>query len=422
MSNQTEWVRRLLEPAYYRFYLLPKIRIYQEKQLRAIRKRGQVRLTFLVSSLPMWRFQSIFDRLRTDERFDLSVAILPFPGYSKSQKESAVQELGAHFKAVGASIIDLSEATKPGTRLREQVDPDVIFYPQPYNHLFENDMDSTFFMDKLLCYIPYGMLTVDDPWAFRSFLCNVAWRLLLGGEARFMDTKSILYNKGKNIRFTGDPMADIYCRKSSQDPWKSQLQNKKRVIWAPHFSIVKNDMLTRDSFSWLHQLMLDIAQQYQDRIQFAFKPHPRLFTELCNHPSWGKERAEEYYNLWKNGPNTQLETGPYVDLFKGSDAMIHDSGSFTAEYHYTGRPVLFTTQDMSMSEKGLNVMGKAALRIHYQGKSKEDIIHFLDNVVLKGEDSMQARRLAFRNKFLTIPEGKNVADNVYNELVSSIWK
>lgn len=421
MSSFTEKLRRLAEPAYYRCYLIPRVRLNQRKLLRIIRKRGEVKVTFLVASLPMWRFQSVFDRLRKDERFKLTVAILPFTNYSDSQREASVQELSTHFNSIGASVIDLSKTGHPGKLLREQVNPDVIFYPQPYNHLYKNDMDSEFFTDKLLCYIPYMMVTMEDPWTFRSFYCNIAWRVFVGDEITYANAKSMLFDGGKNIRVAGEPMADVFAAEDYQDVWKPQPCKKKRVIWAPHFSFVQNDQLNRDSFSWLHQEMLDIARQYQDNIQFAFKPHPRLFTELCNHPLWGKEKADEYYNRWRDGANTQLETGPFVALFKGSDAMIHDSGSFTAEYQFTGKPAMFTTRDMTESEKTLNALGKAALQVHYPGKCREDIITFLESVVLKGEDPMQAVRQDFKEKFLTSPGGKSTADNIHREVVSSIF-
>ena len=44
---------------------------------------------------------------------------------------------------------------------------------------------------------------------------------------------------------------------------------------------------------------------------------------------------------WESLSNAQLETGKYVDLFMTSDAMIHDCGSFTIEYHYTLKPVMY---------------------------------------------------------------------------------
>lgn len=422
MSPITKKLRKWAEPAYYRCYLIPRALRNQNELLRIIRKRGVVNLTFLVSSLPMWRFQRVFDRLCKDDRFKITVAVYPFTNFSQIHRQVSAQELNAYFEGLGASVIDLSQSEHPGTLLREQVNPDIIFYPQPYNNLYWNDLDSKFFADKLLCYIPYMMVTMEDPWTFRSFLCNVAWRVFVGDKISYENAKSMLYGGGKNVHIVGETVADVFAEEGNQQVWKPQSQKKKRVIWAPHFSIVQNDMLNRDSFSWLHDVMQDIARQYQDRIQFAFKPHPRLFTELCNHPSWGKEKAQAYYNWWKEGANTQLETGPYVSLFKGSDAIIHDSGSFTAEYHFTGNPALFTTQDMDKSEKKLNALGKAGLHVHYPGKCREDIISFLDNVVLKGEDPMREKRLAFREKYLTVPGENSVADNIYNELVASIWK
>jgi DivIVA domain-containing protein len=63
----------------------------------------------------------------------------------------------------------------------------------------------------------------------------------------------------------------------------------------------------------------EFAEKYADRIQWAFKPHPLLRDTLYQHPDWGKERTDAYYGRWESMPNTQLETGAYVELFKQSD-------------------------------------------------------------------------------------------------------
>ena len=65
--------------------------------------------------------------------------------------------------------------------------------------------------------------------------------------------------------------------------------------------------------------MVELAKKYQDSIQFAFKPHPVLKFRLIN--IWGEQKTEEYYKLWETMPNTQLETGDYIDLFLTSDAL-----------------------------------------------------------------------------------------------------
>ena len=102
--------------------------------------------------------------------------------------------------------------------------------------------------------------------------------------------------------------------------------------------------------------------------------------------------------------------------------MIHDSSSFSVEYHFTGKPVLFTAADLNPITSILNDFGQAAIQGHYQGKDFDDITSFLDNVVLKGDDPMKEDRQAFYNQYLMPPGGKSVAENIYQEIVSSIWR
>lgn len=422
MKETENLIRKITEPYYYRFFLIPQAKRRQKKRINVIQKKGRASIVFLVSSLPMWRFQSLFDRLSIDKRFDCHIAIFPFPTFSPTQQETALQQLRAFFQDRSIPLLDLSSYPSPGQTLRKDLDPDIIFYPQPYNKLYGNDLDNSFFLDKLLCYIPYAMLTANEPWAYKCHLNNVAWRLFFPSDASKEEAKAVLYNRGKNIHVVGEPMADLFRQPIIQNVWKPQEKQKKRVIWAPHFSLPTDGFLHRDSFSWLSSFMLNVAKHYQDQIQFAFKPHPRLLSVLYDMPDWGKDKADEYYDLWANGANTQLNTGNYVDLFKESDAMVHDSSSFTVEYHFTGKPVLFMTTDLHAVTSILNDFGKEAVMAHYQGTCPEDITSFLEDVVIGGNDPMKEKRSCFYQKYLSPPGSNSFSENIYQELVSSLWK
>lgn len=413
-------IHRILEPYYYRLRILPKIRSTQRDVVHRIQKRGIARIAFIVSSFPMWRAQSLYNQLKEDSRFQVIMVINPFWRESVDQKEKIAEEFRTYFEQEKMPFADLSNEQSPGKRLRELFDPDILFYPQPYNDLFGNDIDNKFFTDKLICYIPYGMLTIGDPWVYKNHLSNIAWRLYLSSEDRKSEAKSILLNKGKNIRITGDLMVDYFSQPTRQDPWKIVDHKRKRIIWAPHFSIMPGDHLQRNSFVSLSSTMLEMVEIYKDTIQFAFKPHPRLKHELYKHPDWGVEKTNEYYRRWEAGNNTQLEEGSYIDLFNTSDAMIHDCGSFSVEYLFTEKPVMFVSSDINNVTRSLNDFGAKALFAHYQGARKEDIIHFIDSVVLKGEDPMREQRAGFHKRYLTSPTDKSVADNIYQDLIRSL--
>ena len=167
-------------------------------------------------------------------------------------------------------------------------------------------------------------------------------------------------------------------------------------------------------------LMLQIAHEQGDRLQLAFKPHPRLINELYRHPDWGQQRTDAYYAQWQQSENTQLESGDFIDLFMTSDAMIHDSGSFAVEYHYTKQPVMFVSSDMKPILSTQSEFGRKAYDLHYIGKDEADIRRFIDDVVLDGNDPMRPQREQFFHDYLLPPHGKTVAQNTLEDIVESL--
>ena len=159
--------------------------------------------------------------------------------------------------------------------------------------------------------------------------------------------------------------------------------------------------------------MFSLALKYKDKIQMAFKPHPVLLTKLYN--VWGKEKTDNYYCLWEKGENTQLILGDYVPLFIHSDALIHDCGSFTVEYHYTKNPVMYLLKDEKHSEE-LNEFGKMAFDLHYKGRNFNDIESFINNVIA-GVDPMKEERDKFYNDYLLAPDGNSASDNIINAIL-----
>ena len=100
--------------------------------------------------------------------------------------------------------------------------------------------------------------------------------------------------------------------------------------------------------------------------------------------------------------------------------MIHDCGSFSVEYLFTRKPVLFTTQDLAAVTKNQNDIGREAVFSHYQGATKEDICSFVEDVVLGGSDPMKAQREAYYDKYLRPPGGRSVAENIYREILTGL--
>lgn len=422
LDNNLTWrIRNYLSPYYHKYILPIIVSNRQRNAIRSIEKKNNATVLFLVSNLSMWRCQNLYNLLSGDERFTPHIAIVPFSTYSEEQKESNLNLLRDYFSDLQVPFWDLSAMHDPFSFVQNEIAPDILFFPQPFSGVIGKDLDFSLFEKKLLCYSPYGINTFEQPWIFNLRFSNVAWKLYFPSDVDRVCAKKYAYNKGRNMVIVGSTTADRYSVDSLPEGiWKESGAGKKKIIWAPHFSINEDGYLHRASFLTLAEPMLRLCEKYRDTIQFAFKPHPRLVSELYKHPDWGPLKTDTYFAEWSRHENTQLETGGFIDLFLTSDGMIHDCGSFTAEYHYTGKPALFITDDKGSIEEMMTGLGKAALNAHYFGKTIEDIEEFLDHVILKGEDPKKHDREEFHDTYLLPPHGRNAAENIYEDLLESL--
>ena len=402
-------------------YHFPQIQKEREKRILRIRSTHKANVLFIASSMSMWRLESVYRLLKEDERFQVLIVICPFRTFVAEQKKKSVDELVA-FAHNNGWLYSVKDNLNDSGDVIASFQPDIIFYPQLYGRLFENELDCEKNLDRLIAYVPYGLPTVKGEWMYNSRYMNLAWKLFFPTRLHLMHARKNSFNRARNMEIVGDPHASAFYSGTHSYAWKEQDNEKRKLIWAPHFSIGDGGYLHRASFLWLHDIMWDIAQAYKDSIQFVFKPHPRLLSELYRHPDWGKDRADAYYEKWAAGDNTQLETGEYIDLFCTSDAMIHDCGSFSAEYHYTGKPVLFASQDFKSIYEGLDDFGTRCLDLHYQACDPEGIHAFIRDVVLQGNDPMKTKRDAFRNEFMIPKEGESFEQNVYRSLTKDLFK
>ena len=370
--------------------------------------------------IAMWKHQRLYELMTADKRFHPIIVISPCMHRESPEKDA--ERLRQFFNKYHTPYIDYKADQKPFD-IRGELDPDIIFYTQPYEYLLCPEHDCKAFYDRLVCYVPYGF-NIFKRWAYNLHFCNLAWRLYYPTQENREIAKLRMSNKGRNIRIVGNANADYFMKECHTDTWKQLAdgRHRKRIIWAPHFTIT-NDSTTippRSNFLWMADIMLRIAEEYKEQLQIAFKPHPNLLTKLYEHKDWGKERADAYYHMWKEMPNTQFEAGEYIDLFMTSDAMIHDSATFTAEYHYSHKPTMFVSKHIDSIKKDLSQLGKQALNLHYIGCSETDIRHFIDDVVIKGNDPMFPLRKQFYTDYLLPPEGKSVAQNILDDIIQSL--
>ena len=395
---------------------IQKRRLNYSRKIYELRKENRpINVLFFALDSNTWKYDSVFQAMQKDPMFSPMVLAVPQVNKGKDFMLYQLKHGCEYYESKGyPTVCSYKEETNSFVDAFS-LHPDIIFFSNPYDGLVDDRYNIRHYYKKCLtCYVNYTYCSVPYQWQCASMFHQTVWRYFVECEDNMEQVKE--YYSGRNCAVTGYPGLDLFALtvETGKD-WKLKDKNLKKVIWAPHHTIEGNTQLIQFSTFLLYSdFMLKLAEEYRDVIQFAFKPHPLLLPALYAHPDWGKKKTDAYYDKWAKGTNTVFVNGDYIDLFKSSDAMIHDCGSFIIEYLYVNKPVMFLgTYDR---ESQSNVVGKKAYACHYEGKTEEDIKHFIEDVVIGGKDSMSEKRHSFYNEFLLPPKGGTVADNIITNI------
>ena len=114
-------------------------------------------------------------------------------------------------------------------------------------------------------------------------------------------------------------------------------------------------------------------------MDFVFRPHPLLFARLVLEDIWTQDQVDAYLAEIKNAGIEYSCEGDYLRQFAECDAIVNDSGSFTIEWLFTGKPGCFVYND-DLKDEHLTGQMKEAIKRYRVAHSEEDIIRFIRDV------------------------------------------
>lgn len=397
---------------------IQKVKRNHKRELKVISRKGKIKVAFFLINDSMWKYDRLYFLLKADERFEPIVFICPFTQYGETLMYEEMNRAFENFKNEGYSAVKTLKSDGTFMDVKVEFNPDLVFFTSPWDptdpkYLINN------FLDRLTCYVPYGFKSSNlFKQHFNLDMQMLCWKVFC--ETQFHKTLAKMHSSrnGDNFVVSGFPGIDNFIDNGyiPNEIWKVQTTKKKRIIWAPHHTVPGGaNLLSYSTFLTYADVMLEIAQKYEDKLQFCFKPHPNLRGKLSMSTIWGKKKTDAYYDKWINLPNGQLEQGGYIDLFVDSDGMIHDSGSFLLEYFFVKRPVLFLINNEEVKEE-FNELGKKALRCMDLGHNKEELMNFIEEVLILGNDKTLPIRQKFVDDYLKPPNDKLASENIYDYL------
>lgn len=394
-----EWKNRIQQMVYEKMVLPYRI--------NGLKKKDKINVAFIMWNPSMWKSHCLYKLMEEDPRYKPFIILIPSPGKNCSYQVAEIEDSQRYCMDKGYSVYPVVQTDELHFN-RDLVEKIDILFPVQSTL----SISDYFSFPYIYCYIPYGYtISEKRAWSQNSSVSNMAWLYFSETEEHISQAAKVAYNHARNRVCVGYIFGEeLEQRNRTVTVWKKQSKQKKRIIWAPHFSLEKKNVFHSATFLDIAEDMLILAQEYRESIQMAFKPHPYLYNVLCKDEFWGKEKTDSYYKKWETMANTQLETGIYQRLFLESDALIHDSGAFTVEYLYTHKPVMYVMRDGNTEYDG--IVGNNALDCHYIGFTMDDIKGFITNVVINGQDDKRDIRETFYNKYLISPNGITVAENI----------
>lgn len=397
---------------------------YNYKRLvTKIRKKDRIKVAFFVIHHTAWKYGGLYRLMERDDKFEPVVIICPFVVFGEKTLRDTMISGYNEFKSKGYHVLKtLDFETGRWLDIKKDVNPDIICFTNPWK-ITKKEYQINNFLFRLSCYVPYGYETSTLYNAYyNSDMHNFVWKFFIENNFHQELAKQYSRNKGKNSIVSGYPGLDIFKITGAEpkDVWKIKDRKVKRIIWAVHHTIPGfGGNLDYSTFLNFYDSMLNIAISFKDQIQIAFKPHPILKENLSKEHLWGKAKTDEYYRKWSEMENTLLAEGDYLDLFFTSDAMIHDCGSFLIEYLFTNKPVMYLWSDDAIPER-FNKIGKLALNQLYRGNNEKDIVEFIQQVVISGNDTKQKERDDFFYSEIMMDTDIVASKTIYNHIKSEV--
>jgi hypothetical protein len=348
-----------------------------------VKERGKIRVCFFVAFAQKFAARPVFEKMLDDPIFDPFIVIIP-----KLFREDWSSLIGQTYKAMAKKYPSAKIYPSYDKKAKKFMDisgrADLVFIADGYDNSTDQYYKKTYLNTKeiLTVYVPYaygGYLKIDAKLNYPRI-----WLKVLSSSLSAKAWEELDVSKGAGTLVTG------YCKMDLLAKATVLPRTRKKIIIAPHHELSRwghNLAFLRHS-----DLFLKLPTLYPD-IDFIFRPHQVLFWELKRCGVWTQEKSEKYIADIKAAPNMLYDDTPeYFDLFANSDALIHDCGSFLPEYFYTGKPQCYMLPNETSIKEKYTEFGIELLNHTYKAFSEEQIIHFIDNVVIKGEDNIKETR------------------------------
>ena len=392
------------------------------KVLTSLRDKYQVeplKVVFLNSELSKWVYQSLYEALENNPKFEVLILLTVRKSFLKKKYEflnykKLLKDAYLYFKNKGMNVEYGFDTEKKRYILLKNFKPDIVFYEQAGD--VDNSQNVYAVSNKALTYYcSYGSSTTNGKNEYDLGFLKHVFKYYLDNNF----TKDFLVKHGfkrEQLEVSGSLKLDAYKKEIdlSNQIWKTN--DRKRIIWAPHHSFFKGSTLSFGTFDWNYKFFFNYIKNHPE-IEFIVKPHPDLKRQIVRNELMSREEVKCYFEELDNLPNSQVFEGSgYIDMFRCSDMLITDCNSFLSEYLPANKPVIHLLNKDSV---GFNDYGEKIISGYYKAENTSDIEKLIDDIIIRNNDYLKATRTDVIKNYLILPKN-GVANYIVNDIENLI--
>ena len=302
---------------------------YHKKIQQLKNRKNAINVIFLSFENEKWGYQSLYDLLSKDERFN-PIVLVGITSYK--HKEKNVQfDLERNYNFFKSRGINVDYIYKDNKYLDLQsFSPDIVFYEQQWGlpKKLRPQVVSKYAL-TYYCAYSFQLFNYESDYMqkFHSFL----YKFFTDSICNIERYESYHTGNSKNCVAVGYSKLDEYLENKVFDINKYWKEPKKfKIIYSPHHSFTAKG-LRMGTFKENGQFILNLAKNNPDTT-WIFKPHPRLKTALVKNNIMTETEIEEYYKSWENVGRVYTQ-GDYINIFKidGQSEKMELVAAFTLE-------------------------------------------------------------------------------------------
>ena len=383
----------------------------KRKSLPPINKNN-IKVCFIVQRTEIFTsVQSVFETMCSDNRFSVSILVLPRYDHAKKKVDISTIEKNIDFCKNLDEKITVINPYNTQTKSFEGISGynfDFIFLGLPYAGEYPEEYHfKTLSQYSRLCYVPYGSsytdgmkmikgCFTDNLLSYVDYLfadcdkvynyCNSKLRL-----CKNTDLKSIVYNLGY-------PRFDLIKRSDKSG-------NAKTFLWLPRWT-TNFDNNEKSTFLENKDVLIDYFKEHSELI-LIIRPHPLMFSHYIAMGIMSQTEVNDYKSLIASLPNVSLdESSSYMESFEKADCLIADYSAIDIEFLLTGRPIIYLDN--------VNAMDKNISDALYVSDRPKMTVNYINKLIVGDDEKEELRNKALKLKVFRKGVARDIVESLIN--------